>query len=380
MMVGFNSAQSGAARVSDAVIGNSAQSLASATIAQNSRLGRTDIAGINAAIDKLAATDPAAANALRNEIAGSLSPVEQGQLAANYGGLSQGGNLIAANPGGAARGLSKAEVNIIRDIGQIGLDIAGIFDPTPISDGLSTIISLGKGDWFGAAISAGGAIFPYVGDAAKLGKLGKWAKTISDAVDMAATNPAFRRAVEPALRKMSDAIGAIGVDRLPANVRGQFATIKRNADAVLQRFDVTVRGTKITLENVTTQTVNYVKRDRTQYSALRKAFDGANGARAQFAKQIATNPTQVAALKRAGLDDAQIARLAEGKIPQGWQVHHKLPLDDGGTNAPSNLVLIKNDPYHIGITNAQRTLVGDLTVGSSRQVDFPVPNGVVYPP
>ena len=99
-MVGFNAAQSGAAQASDAVIGNSVQSLAATTIAQNSRLGTTDIAGVNAAIDKLAATDPAAANALRNEISGSLSTVEQGQLAANYGSLNQGGNLLAANPGG----------------------------------------------------------------------------------------------------------------------------------------------------------------------------------------------------------------------------------------------------------------------------------------
>ena len=67
-------------------------------------------------------------------------------------------------------------------------------------------------------------------------------------------------------------------------------------------------------------------------------------------------------------------------MPQGWQVHHKLPLDDGGTNSFDNLVLIKNDPHHIALTNAQRTLVGDLAVGQSRQVDFPIPRGFVYPP
>ncbi|MGG1688404.1 HNH endonuclease signature motif containing protein [Pseudalkalibacillus sp. NRS-1564] len=30
----------------------------------------------------------------------------------------------------------------------------------------------------------------------------------------------------------------------------------------------------------------------------------------------------------------------------GYQVHHKLPLDDGGNNDLSNLILIKNDPNH----------------------------------
>lgn len=232
-MVGFNAAQNGVTRASDAVIGNSVQSLAATTIAQNSRLGTTDIAGINAAIDKLAATDPAAANALRSEIAGSLSTVEQGQLAANYGGLNQGGNLLAANPGGAAKGLTAAQKSLALDIFQLGLDIAGIFDPTPISDGFSAGISLGRGDWFGAATSAVGAIFPYVGDAAKLGKLGKWAKTISDAVDMAASNPAFRKAVEPSLRKVMEAIDAVGINRLPNEVRSQFTKIRNKIDGLI---------------------------------------------------------------------------------------------------------------------------------------------------
>jgi hypothetical protein len=34
-------------------------------------------------------------------------------------------------------------------------------------------------------------------------------------------------------------------------------------------------------------------------------------------------------------------------------MHHLLPLDDGGTNATSNLVLIKNDPDHMLITQYQ---------------------------
>ncbi len=231
-MVGFNAAQSGAARASDAVIGNSVQSLAATTIAQNSRLGTTDIAGVNAAIDKLAATDPAAANALRNEISGSLSTVEQGQLAANYGSLNQGGDLLAANPGGAARGLTAAQKTLALDVTQLGLDIIGIFEPTPFADGANTLISLGRGDWFGAITSAVG-IIPYVGDAAKLGKLGKWAETVTKAVDMAASNPAFRKAIEPTLRKIADAIDSVGLNRLPESVRGPLSAMKSKIDNLL---------------------------------------------------------------------------------------------------------------------------------------------------
>jgi hypothetical protein len=231
-MVGFNTVQNGAARASDAVIGNNVQSLAASTIAQNSRLGTTDIAGINAAIDKLAATDPAMANALRAEIAGSLSTVEQGQLAANYGALNQGGNLLAANPGGAARGLTAAQKSLALDVTQLGLDIVGIFEPTPFADGANTLISLGRGDWFGAFTSAVG-IIPYVGDAAKLGKLGKWAETVAKAVDMAATNPAFRKAIEPALRKIVGAIDSVGLDRLPNDVKSQFTKIRNKIDGLI---------------------------------------------------------------------------------------------------------------------------------------------------
>jgi hypothetical protein len=231
-MVGFNTIQNGAAGASNAVIGNSVQSLAASTIAQNSRLGTTDIAGINAAIDQIAATDPALANALRTEIAGSLSTVEQGQLAANYGTLNQGGNLLAANPGSVARGLTAAQKSLALDVTQLGLDIVGIFEPTPFADGANTLISLGRGDWFGAITSAAG-IIPYVGDAAKLGKLGKWAETVAKAVDMAATNPAFRKAIEPALRKIVDAIDSVGLSRLPDSVRGPLSAIKSKIDNLL---------------------------------------------------------------------------------------------------------------------------------------------------
>ncbi|HRN07737.1 MAG TPA: hypothetical protein PLM95_12960, partial [Ottowia sp.] len=73
------------------------------------------------------------------------------------------------------------DADLALDLAQIGLDIAGIFDPTPISDGANTLISLGRGDWLGAGLSAVSMI-PYVGDAAKLGKLGKYAQTVAKAI------------------------------------------------------------------------------------------------------------------------------------------------------------------------------------------------------
>ena len=66
-------------------------------------------------------------------------------------------------------------MRISNDVTQIALDIVGLVDPTPISDGVNGLISLGRGDWLGAGISAVSMI-PYVGDAAKLGKLGRYAE------------------------------------------------------------------------------------------------------------------------------------------------------------------------------------------------------------
>ena len=68
------------------------------------------------------------------------------------------------------------------DILGAALDIVGIFDPTGIADGIAAKLSADKGDWGGAIISGLG-IFPYVGDIAKVGKVGKDVKIIKNAVE-----------------------------------------------------------------------------------------------------------------------------------------------------------------------------------------------------
>lgn len=85
-------------------------------------------------------------------------------------------------------------------------------------------------------------------------------------------------------------------------------------------------------------------------------------------------------MREAGISEKMIERMkTKGRPPKNWQVHHKLPLDDGGTNSFDNLVLIKNDPYHKVITNAQRGLAKGLKPGQTKEVDFPVPDGYLYP-
>jgi hypothetical protein len=153
-------------------------------------------------------------------------------------------------------------------------------------------------------------------------------------------------------------------------------------EAASETFVGMLRGQRVELDDVPMQTVQYTKRDRVQYEQLRKDFDRAGtGDRAKFLKSLASDPDKVAQLKSVGIKDAEILKMKDGLMPnKDWQVHHKLPIDDGGTNASSNLVLIKNDPAHQAITNHQRTETGTLEPGQTKTIKFPIPPGDIYAP
>jgi RHS repeat-associated protein len=68
------------------------------------------------------------------------------------------------------------------DVVSAGLDIVGILDPTGVADGLNAGLQAKNGNWLGAGISVLG-IVPYVGDLAKVGKVGKDVKIINEAID-----------------------------------------------------------------------------------------------------------------------------------------------------------------------------------------------------
>ena len=139
-------------------------------------------------------------------------------------------------------------------------------------------------------------------------------------------------------------------------------------------FEGTLRGEKIQLPGVKTKQINYVKRNPEETAKLRNAFDTE---KKKFLKSLTGN---VEKLKKAGLTDSDIARMKDELNPKGWQVHHKLPLDGGGTNAMDNLVLIKNEPYHKTITNFQNTFAKQLNNGEIKKVEWPIPEGNIYPP
>lgn len=137
------------------------------------------------------------------------------------------------------------------------------------------------------------------------------------------------------------------------------------------------KGKDVSLDNVQLDNITYLKRDRAEYEQLRKAFD--SSIRKNYLKELSKDPNVITQLKQLGVKDNQIAKLADGKVPKGYQVHHKLPLDDGGTNDFDNLVLIRNSPEHSVFTTYQKQKTTNLQVGNSTTLEWPSPEGNVYP-
>lgn len=224
------------------MVGVSGLGTAAGTLARGGELGEAlllanragkgvDVAGLSRDLAQLAQRDAkGAADAIESARKG-LSPVERGEFDR---ALPQ--SIADAQRAGTAspKGLGSAQKELALDLTQMGLDVAGLFDPTPVSDGANGVISLLRGDFLGAGISAVSMI-PYIGDAAKLGKLGAWGKTVAHAVEIAKTDSAFAKAAKPALDAIANAIGAAPkkvLDALPQSARDTLTAMKREIDGL----------------------------------------------------------------------------------------------------------------------------------------------------
>ncbi len=133
-----------------------------------------------------------------------------------------------------------------------------------------------------------------------------------------------------------------------------------------------LRGNMVQLPGFYFISLAYTKRSKTDTKALRDKFAPI---RKNFLIALGSDPTKRATLKKAGLTDAEIDDMANGIRPRDCQVHHKLPLDDGGDNSEQNLLLIKNDPYHLAITNYQNVATEGMSPGDTRILQWPMHNG-----
>lgn len=128
------------------------------------------------------------------------------------------------------------------------------------------------------------------------------------------------------------------------------------------------------------------KADRAVYEKEREKEFGP--IRKSWLKEIAINNARE--LEAAGIPRSEIEKMAKyGKAPidtegKSYQVHHRLPLDDGGTNDKSNFILIRNDVEHRavhGYYNPAELRIDRLQYGSTAMVALPIPpeDTIVYP-
>lgn len=136
--------------------------------------------------------------------------------------------------------------------------------------------------------------------------------------------------------------------------------VKSGSDA---KFTGKLRGEDVTLKNVTVQDISYVKRNTVELQTFRNEFNTTT--RKAFLEDLGKNNDY---LKNSGFSDIDVLKIQNGRVPDGWQVHHKLPLNDSGTNKFDNLVLIQNEPYHKVITNYQNSATRQIVVGDVQTV------------
>jgi len=131
----------------------------------------------------------------------------------------------------------KAKLDLIFDISQLVLDIAGVVDPTPVSDGANALIAMSRGHWWDVAISAI-SIVPYVGDLAKLSKLPHYLRSIEKAIDLARMNVIWASQLRPVLENLKpflDNVLDIGGSTLPKSAVKSLNGMKKAIDNFLMR-------------------------------------------------------------------------------------------------------------------------------------------------
>ncbi|MBD1895741.1 SBBP repeat-containing protein [Coleofasciculus sp. FACHB-129] len=165
-----------------------------------------------------------------------------------------------------------------------------------------------------------------------------------------------------------------------AKISKQFAlVIPTGASRFLgkQTFNGVLKRVKVELPDILIKRIAITKVPKSVYDALRNKFNNSVGRK--FAMSLGSDPNKLDTLRKAGLNDADILRLSKGNRPDGWEIHHKLPLKIGGNNSFDNLVLIKKHPHHKVLTNAQDDLSRQMSEGDELVVDWPSPEGFIYP-
>jgi len=119
----------------------------------------------------------------------------------------------------------------IGDLIRIGLDIGGIFEPTPFCDIASAFLSFCDGEILDGAMSAAGVI-PYLGDLAKVGKIAGWIKKVENIIDLLKSSPKARAILKPYLEYIDNAL-ASAPDNTPDIIKKPLAELREKVKNAL---------------------------------------------------------------------------------------------------------------------------------------------------
>lgn len=121
--------------------------------------------------------------------------------------------------------------------------------------------------------------------------------------------------------------------------------------------------------------VSYTAASKKQIKELRREF---TPARRSFLISLAE--TQKDVLLSLGISEKAVAEMLKGNAPNGYNVHHKMPLAGGGKNEASNFILIKNDPYHTDFHKISDVQICKMNDGETKTVRMPMPKGSIFVP
>jgi hypothetical protein len=170
------------------------------------------------------------------------------ELVRNGQSLEQAEAAASARQGDPAQAAASGiDARLAADVLQVGLDVVGIFEPTPFADLTNAGISLTRGIYDGitngsvwdavagvgdAAISVAG-VFPGIGDTAKLLRLGRHADTVARAIAAVAGNEALRSTFAPGLRAIKETLDNVSptvIDALPQGAADSIRAMKTQLD------------------------------------------------------------------------------------------------------------------------------------------------------
>lgn len=128
-----------------------------------------------------------------------------------------------------------------------------------------------------------------------------------------------------------------------------------------------------TLLNIPKIWWRYTVAPKAQRAFIREEFNLT--VRREFAKHLANSMGDV--LRRKGIPEDQITLMREkGLGPEGYQIHHKIPIHAGGTNHFSNLAMSPVGLHHAIHYDVDKQILG-MKEGQSKLVSMHYVQGLI---